>query len=629
MFVKDLSPTSFASQDRLAQSSELRSPAVAVKAKTVTQEQINELHKAFSARFGGNKEDYFGVAYIANKFNIEPELILSNIAFGGTEFGIDGYYNDMPNKTLYLFTFRWSADHMSFKDALDKLSRRGVEKIFHNVSKAPDDPHMITSLKTELFQNWKAIDKVVIDFVFNGDPVDAEQSKVLSFLRESFEDKSGIIDSYFSRVDDPDHLQLFRYVSNQRSFGHTSSSRESVEYTLELAETFKISGNQNEMMVAMLPLGALHQMYSDLGERFFEKNIRSGLDDGSMTNQHIKKSLGRIISGEEPVGNFPLYHNGITLTAQRLESNGMQLRMVEPRVLNGAQTIKILKQFVDEQEEKENRKNEKKQSSNAISLREGLASTKMMARIIKSSDNDFLKKVTINNNRQNPIMPWNLRANDLIQVGFEELFAKLGIYYERRENAHKNLTDEDLEAVGTEKGVIEIRKFAQTLLAMQGQIDRISEMKEVFENEAWYSDTFKERYLDVDPRKFVLLYKVQFRLPTVMREIRNIGSEKYGFISKARDLLWCLSLHGLLNDSKFTKYVEKYGNSTGIEAGVAELLKTTAKSKLRFILSDTLEDKKYQAKIADGKMSFLNTKALLNDCMQRARARFGWEKMYL
>src|SRR5438552_952695 len=105
-----------------------------------------------------------------------------------------------------------------------------------------------------------------------------------------------------------------------------------------------------------------------------------------------------------------------------------------------------------------------------------------MTRIIRSDDEEFLKRVTINNNRQNPIMPWNLRANDLIQIHFEELFGKMGIYYERRENAYKNLTDDDLESIGTEKGVIEIRRFAQTLLAMQGQIDRISEIKEVFES---------------------------------------------------------------------------------------------------------------------------------------------------
>jgi hypothetical protein len=630
MFVKDLSQNTSEASKLVTYNS---SPS-SRKARSVTLEQITEMHSRFSPRCGGRKEDYFGVAHISNKFGIPPEQILSCVAFGGTDYGVDGYYLDKRDATLHIFTFRWSEDHRSFKDPLEKLGSRGIDKIFIDLTKDPDDPPMITLLKSDLFKNWKDIDRFVINFVFNGDPINAEQSKVLSFLRETVEDKRGVIEGYFSRVDQPDriHEVVFQYVSTQRSFGHTTSSRDTIEYTIPLGQTLKIAGNQNEMMVALVSLNSFYQMYRDLGERFFEKNIRSGLDDGSMTNDHIKKSLDRIISAEESAENFTLYHNGITLTAQQLESDGVQLRLVEPRVLNGAQTIKILKQYVDEHERKSRSKKRKKQneSSAPTSTSDGLANVKILTRVIKSSDHDFLKRVTINNNRQNPIMPWNLRANDLVQVGFEEQFAKLGIYYERRENAYKNLTDEDLEAEGMERGVIEIRKFAQTLLAMQSQIDRISEMKEVFENETWYADTFKDRYLEVDPRKFVLIYKVQYRLPSVLREIRNTGGAKYGYVSsKARNLIWCLSLQGLMNDPKFPKFVEQYGNSTGIEAGITEILKTMATSKLRHILSDTFEDRKFQGNIAEGKVSFLGSKTALSSCMEKAKERFGWEKLYL
>jgi hypothetical protein len=592
------------------------------KSRTVPQELLTELHKKFSPSCGGRKEDYFGVAYLSSKFNVPPEQVLSNIAFGGTEFGIDGYYHDKSTATFYIFAFRWSDDHLSFKMPLEKLGSKGLDKIFVDLYKSPDDPPMITLLKNDLFESWRSINKVVIDFVFNGDPVNAEQSKVLSFLREAVEDKRTRIESYFSRVDQAERVYdiIFQYSSNKRSMGHTTSSRDKVEYTLELGETLKTSSKQNEMMVAMLPLGVLYQMYNDLGERFFEKNIRSGLGDGSMTNDHIKKSLRDVASGEEPPEHFTLYHLGISLTAQHLESDAARLRIVEPRILNGAQTIKILKEFVEDE----------KGPEAAGSIQENVANTKVMTRIIKSSDNDFMRNVTLNNNRQNPIMPWNLRANDLIQIGFEELFAKLGIYYERRENAYKNSSEDDLEALGLHKGgTIEIKKFAQTLLAMQGHIDRMSEMKEVFENEKWYQNTFKERYLDVDPKKFVLLYKVQFRLPSVIRAIRNLGTEKYNYISNAKNLLWCLCIQGLMNDNKFAKYVENYGSSAQVEAGINEILKTMATSKLRFILSDVFDTRKYRNNISEGKLSFLTSKTALNECLETARRRFGWEKLYV
>jgi hypothetical protein len=605
-------------------------------ARTVTQEHLDELYKAFSRNCGGRKEDYFGIAYISAKFNVPPSQVISNVAFGGTEFGIDGYYLDRSSSTLYIFAFRWSDDHLSFKEPLDRLGSKGLDKIFANLSKSPDDPPMITLLRDDLYHNWKTINRVVIEFVFNGDPVNAEQSKVLGFLRETVEDKRGRIESYFSRIDRPDAIYdiIFRYVSNKRSLGHSSSSRDSAEYAIDLGETLMTSGKDKEMMVAMVPLGVLYRMYSDLGERFFEKNIRSGLGDGTMTNDHIKKSLHQIASGEEPSEHFTLYHLGITLTAQQLTFDGGRLRIIEPRILNGAQTIKILKQFVDEEQQTKADNNDVSSPPGAKGI-EGnnslLARTKVMARIIKTSNNEFLRRVTINNNRQNPIMPWNLRANDLVQVGFEELFAKLGIYYERRENAYKNSTDEDLEAVGVDRGgVIEIKRFAQTLLAIQGHIDRMSEIKEVFENEVWYRDTFKERYLEVDPRKLVLLYKIQFRLPSVIREIKSLGTEKYGQISKAKNLLWCLSLQALMNDSKFSKYVEYYGASAaGIEAGLTQILKTMATSKLRFILSDVFENSKYRSNISAGRLSFMSSKTLLNNCLEIARERFGWEKLYL
>jgi hypothetical protein len=601
------------------QSKQMMSPGNG-RTRTVSEEQLAELYKKFSPNCGGRKEDYFGVGYISAKFSIPPEQALSNVAFGGTDFGIDGYYHDRSNATFYIFTFRWSSDHLSFKVPLEKLGSKGLDKIFVDLAKSPDDPPMLTLLKTDLFQNWRTINKVVIDFVFNGDPVNAEQSRVLGFLREGVEDKRTRIESYFSRVDQPDRVYdiVFQYSSNRRSMGHTASSRDKVEYTVELGETLKTSSKENEMMVAMLPLGILYQMYSDLGERFFEKNIRSGLGDGSMTNDHIKKSLRDVALGEEPSEHFTLYHLGISLTAQHLESDPTRLRIVEPRILNGAQTVKILKDFVEDKKDSEEPMNK------------NVANTRVIARIIKSNDNDFMRKVTLNNNRQNPIMPWNLRANDLIQIGFEELFAKLGIYYERRENAYKNSTDDDLEALGLDKGgTIEVKKFAQTLLAMQGHIDRMSQIREVFENERWYRNTFKERYCDVDPRKLVLLYKVQFRLPSVIRVIRNLGTEKYNYVPNAKNLVWCLSLQGLMNDNKFIKYVENYGGSAVIEAGISEVLKTMATSKLRFILSDVFDAGKYRSKISEDKLSFLNSKTALNECMESAKKRFGWEKLYL
>lgn len=658
-------------------------PAAAISKKFVTQSEIDQVYSALAPTLGGRKENYFGVLYLSKKFNIPASEAASFAALEGdtTDTGIDAYYHDKEKKTLYLYVFRWSEDHMLFREPLEKLGRNGINKIFFDPAKSESDHPLIVSLKTCLFENWKAIDRVVIDFVFNGDPVDAEQSKVLAFLRETVEDKRSFIESYLSRIGESGiHDLIFHYVSNLSTLGNITSSRQTAEYVISFDGSLTVpsvnsgarEANQveNQMTITCLSLADLYRMHSDLGERFFEKNLRSGLDEGKMTNMQIRNSLRTIIDGAEDPANFTLYHNGITLTAQILEINGPStVRMVEPRILNGAQTVKILKQFVEEESRKKQhqqhrssnkRKNAatdagasaemasetrvaggttldnhqllttEESTNSSSSLQKKLAETKVLARIIQSKDEDFVKKVTINNNRQNPIMPWNLRANDLVQIRFEEMFAKLGIYYERRENAYRNIMEEDIEGtLDGEKGVVEVRKLAQTLLAARGQVDRISEMKEVFESESWYRDTFREHYLTLDPRTIVLMYKVQFRLQSVVREIRSAGAEKYGYAPKAKNLIWCLCLQGLMNDSKFEKYVENYGTSTSVEAGLTEVLKKMAGSKIRFILSDAFDSKKHRDQMNENKFSFLKSKATLADCMKEAESRFGWQKMSL
>lgn len=639
---------------------------------------MTKLTRACHQAWPEKKENYFGVLYLSKKFNVAPNEAASFVAVDGTtDTGIDAYYHDKEKKTLYLYVFRWTEDHIQFREPLERLGNTGISKIFFDPTRSESDHPLVVSLKTCLFENWKSIDRVVIDFVFNGDPVDAEQSKVLGFLRETVEDKRSFIESYLSRIGESPELHdlIFHYVSNVNALGNITSSRQTAEYVINFDGSLAIpaaaaagagsaaeagrSGNQ--MTVTFLSLADLHRMYSDLGERFFEKNLRSGLDEGEMTNIQIRNSLRTILDQHEDPQNFTLYHNGITLTAQILEINGpSSVRMVEPRILNGAQTVKIIKQFVDDEEAQRQRraaqKGRKSQASKQAdgkgeatiddnsrllataadtsssppspsALQRMLEETKVMARIIQSKDDAFLQRVTINNNRQNPIMPWNLRANDLVQISLEEIFAKHGIYYERRENAYKNIMEEDIEgSLDAEKGVVEVRKFAQTLLAARGQVDRISEMKEVFENESWYKEAFREQFLQVDPRKLVLLYKVQFRLQSVIREIRSQGADKYGYAPKAKNLIWCMTIQGLLNDSKFEKLVETYGNSTGVEAGFTELLKKLASSKIRFILSDTFDTKKYRDQMSEGKFSFLKSKAALADCMKVAHSRFGWEK---
>src|SRR5262249_24557048 len=127
---------------------------------------------------------------------------------------------------------------------------------------------------------------------------------------------------------------------------------------------------------------------------------------------------------------------------------------------------------------------------------------------------EFVTTVTLNNNRQNPVNPWNLRANDNIQLELQDKFRDdLGIYYERQEKAFESLSDEELEEQGiTHHKAIELTKLARTFLLSDGEIDKLSRFREVFEDDKVYDTVFNPGRLRADSRKIVLCYKVQFRL---------------------------------------------------------------------------------------------------------------------
>jgi len=577
----------------------------------ITQAEINDAYKNLSRRYEGRKEDYFGLLYLSKKFNLTLDDAAQFVAFGGNDYGIDGFFFDQERKNLYLYQFKWSSNPLLFKDSFQRLIKDGLERVFGNPPQDRNKNQVLIKLRSCILENRDIINRIFIHFVFDGDPKKAEQSKVLANLQEDLESKTHLINSFFNR----EVGLVFQYISNQRLVSEVVQKKESHKYEIQCENPLKLSSRENELIITFISLNKLLEMYNDLGEKLFHKNIRSGLDEGKATNREIKRSLKRIVAEEEPIENFTFYHNGISLTAGHLVQNDNTMLMIEPRVLNGAQTVMTLKRFVEE-------------NKTDTRLSEKLSKIKVMARIVKSSQDEFLNKVTINNNRQNPIMPWNLRANDLIQSSFEDKFREeLHIYYERRENAFENLTNEDLEQMGiNDDKAIEIKKFAQTLLAIQGEIDKMSKISEVFENENYYKSTFKDKYLHVDARKLILCYKIQYRLTSIIGEILSRGENKYYYVTKSRNLLWALLIQGLLNDKKLKEYIEKYGDSLIIQGEYTELLKDIASKKIRFIFSETFKRGKYREYINDEKYSFLRSKTTYNDCMEKARRLYRWEK---
>jgi hypothetical protein len=214
----------------------------------------------------------------------------------------------------------------------------------------------------------------------------------------------------------------------------------------------------------------------------------------------------------------------------------------------------------------------------------------------------------------------------MIQLEIQDkLRDELGIYYARQERAFENLSDEELEEQGiTEYKAIELTRLAKTFLASDGEIDKLTRFREVFEDERIYNQVFDSSRLRPDSRKIVLCYKLQFRLRRLVNDIVEKGANKYAYVQRSRNLLWALLCQAILNEPKLEEYAERFGRTLSLEAQYTDWLSGLATTRCRFILSDLVADKQYAAKVAEGNFSFMRTNAAYNRSMEIAYRRWKW-----
>lgn len=301
---------------------------------------------------------------------------------------------------------------------------------------------------------------------------------------------------------------------------------------------------------------------------------------------------------------------------QDLKNEESRTILIHPRLLNGAQTVSSLSTFIEE-----NRDNPLIESNKHI-----LEKIKVPAKIIKTGSDEFIVEITICNNKQNPVEPWNLRANDLIQLTLQEKFREgLGIYYERQENSFSNLTNEDLGELGIlEHKSVEIKRLAQTFLAVQGEISKMTNLSKVFEDQKTYEKTFAKKYAEGDLRKVVLGYKIQFMIRGAIKEISE--SNKYAYFDKARNLVWSLLIQGILNRNDLNELSEQYGKTLTKEVGYKEILKTVVLNKIKPIISQAVSRGNRQSDVDSEKYEFLKNNEFYKLCMDIAYEKFNWTK---
>jgi hypothetical protein len=583
----------------------------------ITQATLQELQ----ARLGPNPlpdDRLLGLAYLEQEFKLPPEATLVQTAAEDNDYGISAFHVDTQLKNLYLFQFQWSEARTCFQSPFQCLTEIGMDSIFGADPPGFVPDQFLMQIRSRLLDSQDAVERVFVHLVFRGDPAKAERGAVYEKLREELENKKYLADRFFGR---PVTLVFeFRSVTEGR-IGALAHQRLTHSYPLALQRRLEMDGPGGErMLVGFASLSDLHAIYKQMKQRFFESNIRSMLSDQTPTNRSLTKAFESIVLERQidPLA-YAFDHNGVTLFAEKVEDKPASLTLTEPRLLNGAQTLSTLDRFLEAHQD------DPRLAAGQAALKE----MSVLCKIITGARSDFVLRVTLSNNRQNPIKPWNLHANDLIQLELQDKFDdELGLYYERQERAFANLEEDEErgeEAAPKDEKAVELLRLARTFLLSDGDLERHARLQQIFEEEADYARCFHSGRLAADSRDILLCYKVQFRLGRVLREIIERGEKKYAYFKRARNLTWALLCQAILNDPELPKQREAFGKSLGVEPGYAKWLEGLAGSRVRPMVAAAVEEAAYAGKLAAEKLGFLNTQAFYKACLRQGHARWDWK----
>lgn len=135
--------------------------------------------------------------------------------------------------------------------------------------------------------------------------------------------------------------------------------------------------------------------------KLFRKNVRNFLGN-SICNRGIQGTI------ENDPANFWYYNNGITILCDEanIVMERKYIRLVNPQVVNGCQTVISIKKF-----------------------HRNLQGD-VLVRIIEAKSHEFISALTLYQNSSNPVKKRDLKSNDPIQVRLKNEFRTQKYYYE-------------------------------------------------------------------------------------------------------------------------------------------------------------------------------------------------------
>lgn len=278
---------------------------------------------------------------------------------------------------------------------------------------------------------------------------------------------------------------------------NASSKRITVTDTLDVETPkvgFELSGDKWKAYITAVSAKWLKKQYLAYSDDLFSGNPRTYLGSGKKKN---KINLGIMETIDQQSNNFWAYNNGITALVNsytiRLRGEEQHLSISGITIINGAQT------------------------TGAISNVETLKDAWVPIRFIVCSDVNIIDDIISNNNKQNEILPSDLRSNDKTQnrlrIEFEP-YTKLYYSGGRRGNSRPSRSKEILDPY----------VVAQALLAFHGDcVTAYNSKNDLWSNDKLYCSIFPE---NLTAKHIIFTYSLARAIDSYKLELQQKGETR-------------------------------------------------------------------------------------------------------
>lgn len=489
--------------------------------------------KAFAAinPVASTEPDSFAPWYLHKRFKLSAMDAAYGAPGGNHDYGIDAFFLEQGKgtPTLHLIQAKYGAEKAKVKNAFAEF-RRILEPLRCFLNGIPFDPGILNPVVTNLAAK---IDKLrnehpeqaaslAITFVVIH-LCDEERESIDSHCRSALEKLTEDIRAKFGEAYDDHAIDWLQELPEGYVKGGSLVVPKSTSFSV------RFHGQPQPMQDGVTHLsgfGYLADMvglYQHFREALFARNVRYFLANKAEKgpSKHIRDTLRRICVPkgkslfESVPEEFALYHNGITLYASSAKLNGDTVELRDPSVINGCQTIKSAFIFRHADGNTSKQIEEDRWSAVAVPIR-----------IVVTSDEALIRRITVGLNRQNVIRPAAFRSNDPEQIRLQQRFAEHGIYYERQERAFANEQASAPQKTqelypNSPSAPITMEELAQAIgaAAQKPAMSVLSNVGDLFED-ALYQQIFAEKRLE-NIHRLVFLRNVFACSPHVARDLKG------------------------------------------------------------------------------------------------------------